>query len=1467
MAQKFYLGLDIGTDSVGWAVTDENYNLIRKQGKHLWGARLFTEASDAKGRRTAREARRRLQRRRWRIVMLQDMFREEMDKVDPNFFDRLNNAALHQEDKPENLRTPYLLFNDECFTDKDFYNQKHYPTIYHLRKAMMEHPEKQFSIKEIYLVMAHMIKYRGNFLMEGEISSDGVGKDTQGIINNFHDLDNVLRDTVEEEEGYTDFGCDEAIAQKLIHTFQTESRTKYLQDEIVKDFEGVTLSTLQKNIIKAFCCGTLKIGNLFPRLVDEASDIAEKKIEFDSDAWEDTFNNDLMPSLNQLEIDAIVIANKIYSTRVLIKLLKGKASLSDAMVEIYNTHRDQLSTLKKLVKAYNPKEFNHFFVKIYDVKKDEKKGKETRELRKNYVNYIGMTSLHGKRVRVAHSCSREDLYKTIKTILPFDKLDDDTFQWKNPKDKEDMAKILVEMDAQNYLPKQNAKENGVFPYQLNKNEMNAIIGNQKQYYPFLGEEAPDYFVPTRKSYKLISLLEFKIPYFVGPLSNKMGEKDESMKGNFWLQRKAEGKITPWNFHDIIDEEKTAQGFIERMKNACTYLIGESTLPKNSLLYTEFMLLNEMNNWMVNDHLITKEEKECLIDNLYLVKAKTPTVSEIANTLKNGLYKSDVTLSTKTGKELKSEDLHANLKPFIDMASERGFGKDFEKDETKRKLAETVIFDITMFEDKDLKERQLKKLGLSDDQIKYFSGLKYKDWGKLSEKVLDGIKTEQVNKETGEVLEYTVIDLMREKPLCLMELLTTGDDPYGFRKQISEWNNDQNADVETLIDASYASPAMKRAVRQTLKIINELKHILSIDHFDTFFVECTRGAGEKGKRTKSRKKQLEETLKLIKLDDIYNKEDLTELLKNKSDADLRKKKLFLYFMQLGHSVYTGDKIELSRLDKDYDIDHIIPQAKLKDDSLDNTVLVEKHVNNRKQDNYPIPQDVLTKNGREWIEKIYRCNTKKFQLMSLEKKNRLLRSVNKPLKDEELVGFVNRQLTMTDQSVKAVCEILREVEKQSRIVFSKAGNVSEFRNVFGLVKCREINDFHHANDAYLNIVVGNVYDKVFTSRFTVKLFREHFDDNRNWKIDVEHFFKRDEYAYNLINSGACVWKAKRYIDQGDKKVEDPNSTGTIDLVRKTLSWNDPLVTQMLTTQSAKQGFFNKISLHTAEEGNAAFPLKLKAPFNAEGWEKKYGGYSDLSAPYFMLVESDGKKNVKQYSIENIPSIFLVSMKTEEEKLEFLKAQYGLKNPKIILDKLLIRTVIEFPHENGNVRVGISGKGGSAITFVNLSQMHFNDINMVRYFKAISKTLGINNPAGIKVDEKTLEGKDEFVVGNVTINRENNIKAFEYLQQNYLNKICLRYLPSLGEKVQACSKAQDSFICLSVLEQIKQISAILSLGSHNTPSADLTVLLRRSSKLGNKSLCCTKNLNTSFRIIKQSVTGFYEKVLFEHIVPEKK
>ena len=60
--QEYFLGLDMGTSSVGWAVTNTKYELLRKKGKDMWGIREFEEANPAAERRSHRVNRRRRQR-------------------------------------------------------------------------------------------------------------------------------------------------------------------------------------------------------------------------------------------------------------------------------------------------------------------------------------------------------------------------------------------------------------------------------------------------------------------------------------------------------------------------------------------------------------------------------------------------------------------------------------------------------------------------------------------------------------------------------------------------------------------------------------------------------------------------------------------------------------------------------------------------------------------------------------------------------------------------------------------------------------------------------------------------------------------------------------------------------------------------------------------------------------------------------------------------------------------------------------------------------------------------------------------------------------------------------------------------------------------------------------------------------------------------------------------------------------
>ena len=160
--KKLRLGLDIGTNSVGYALLDENNKLIKKNGHTFWGVRMFEEAKTAKDRGSYRKSRRRLLRRKERIEILRSFFTKEICEVDPTFFERLDDSFYYKEDKKN--KNTYNLFTSE-YTDKDFY--KKYYTIYHLRKAMQEE-DRKFDIRMVYLALAHIIKYRGNFLYPGE---------------------------------------------------------------------------------------------------------------------------------------------------------------------------------------------------------------------------------------------------------------------------------------------------------------------------------------------------------------------------------------------------------------------------------------------------------------------------------------------------------------------------------------------------------------------------------------------------------------------------------------------------------------------------------------------------------------------------------------------------------------------------------------------------------------------------------------------------------------------------------------------------------------------------------------------------------------------------------------------------------------------------------------------------------------------------------------------------------------------------------------------------------------------------------------------------------------------------------------------------------------------------------------------------------------------------------------------------
>lgn len=89
----------------------------------------------------------------------------------------------------------------------------------------------------------------------------------------------------------------------------------------------------------------------------------------------------------------------------------------------------------------------------------------------------------------------------------------------------------------------------------------------------------------------------------------------------------------------------------------------------------------------------------------------------------------------------------------------------------------------------------------------------------------------------------------------------------------------------------------------------------------------------------------------------------------ADGSLKAKNVYLYFLQMGKDMYTGEDISLEELKspdkrKKHNIDHIYPKHFVKDESIDNLVLTNTDLNRDLSDRYPVPQDIYDNMHEFW-----------------------------------------------------------------------------------------------------------------------------------------------------------------------------------------------------------------------------------------------------------------------------------------------------------------------------------------------------------------------------------------------------------------------------------------------------------------------------------------------------------------------
>lgn len=1361
--EEYYLGLDIGTNSVGYAVTDPQYKILKYHGEPMWGSHVFEEGSQCAERRGFRTARRRLNRRQQRVRLVQEIFAHEIEKVDSRFFLRLKESALYREDA--NGNDPFILFNDNGYTDKEYYLK--YPTIHHLIMDLID-DENPHDVRLVYLAVAWLVAHRGHFL--SDVEKTNVEK-----VLDFSTSYNALK------EMYSGIGQDlpwideeETFKNILLKKCGVKDKEKAFKDKLLKNNSNKKNSDITEEsevlgisaVITLLSGGTVAADKLFVQA--EFQD----KISISFKKNEDEFEQ-ILTELDEYA-EYLLKIRAVYDWAVLYEASKGQVYISKAKIEVYEQHKKDLAGLKAFIRKYCPDKYNEIFRDAGD---------------NNYVAYsynFNSLNLTDGEKRPKRKASQEDFCTYIRKIVKDIKCE--------MEDKEFYDDMWQRLELGTFMPKQVNTDNRVLPYQLYYFELARLLGRVSAYLPFINEKDNDGYITKEK---LLSIMEFRIPYYVGPLHRE--NKDNNSFA--WIKRKAQGRIYPWNYEEKIDLDASEQAFINKMTNQCSYLPGEDVLPKYSLLYCKYEVLNEINNIKINGQKITVECKKGIFG--LFKKNKKVTVKKIKDFLISNNYMG--TSDEITGLDI---SVKSSLKSYHD------FRKMLENKIVNEEDVEEIIKRLTYTEDKKRINRYLEENypNISEEDRRYISKLKYKDFGRLSEKFLTGIKG--VVKETGEIL--SVIQIMLETNDNLMKIIFS--DHYmikdALERERKDYYSEHPASVEQILSDMYISNAVKRPIYRTLDIISDVTKACQ-NAPRKIFVEMARGGGEKGKRTISRRDKIKELYKNMDKQEVREiSKEISELLgelDKKTDNELQSEVLFLYFMQLGICMYSGDPIDITKLKSDayVNVDHIYPQAYVKDDSLNNKVLVKSKLNGEKSDNYPINKDIRDKMSSIW--KHYR----KEGLISEEKYNRLTRKT--PFTDEEKQGFVNRQLVETRQSTKAVAEILKMMFPETEVVYVKAGLASEFRHVFGIIKSRQINDLHHAKDAYLNVVCGNVYHSTFTKNFFLK--------HQTYSIKTETVYKR-----RIEADGKLIW----------------NGQESLSFVKKMLGKNNIHYTRYAFCR--KGGFFDQMPV-TAKEGLVSRKKDLPS--------EKYGGYNKPTASYFIMAKYTEKGKKEKQDIMIVPVELMVGEKVLNDKkfaVDYIQQQIAqISNRKIEeivnvsfplgLRPLKVNTRFSFD----GFEACVTGKssGGRQLGMSSLMPLKISH-EKESYIKKIENYINKKSKnSNIKPDEK-YDGINSMI----------NIKLYDELTDKLLNTCYRIVYKKTGDVIL---KGKEKFESLSIdvqCQTLMNIIDVLKTGRNGGCNLkDIGGTANAANYIINSRISNWKNYK-SVKIIDESASGIFRK-----------
>ena len=262
-----------------------------------------------------------------------------------------------------------------------------------------------------------------------------------------------------------------------------------------------------------------------------------------------------------------------------------------------------------------------------------------------------------------------------------------------------------------------------------------------------------------------------------------------------------------------------------------------------------------------------------------------------------------------------------------------------------------------------------------------------------------------------------------------------------------------------------------------------------------------------------------------------------------------------------------------------------------------------------------------------------------------------------RDEE--RFINRQLVETRQITKNVTQIIEDHYSTTKVAAIRANLSHEFRVKNHIYKNRDINDYHHAHDAYIVALIGgfmrdrypNMHDSKAVYSEYMKMFRKNKNDQKRWK---------DGFVINSMNypyevDGELIW-----------------NPDIINEIKKCFYYKDCYCTTKLDQKSGQM--FN-LTVLPNDAHSAKGTTEAVIPVNKNRKDvNKYGGFSGLQYVIAAIegTKKKGKKLVKVRKLSGIP--LYLKQADIKEQIEYVEKEEKLSDVKIIKNNIPLNQLIE-------------------------------------------------------------------------------------------------------------------------------------------------------------------------------------------------